>query len=370
MATYSRLHRPPINQIMGLPPIEYAGQTTSEILAAKKTHSIASLLFALEEAIHLRQSKRPNQRITEDERVLLAVLALWREVNNGGFAQFFANSSAQYAPEIVPCLQRIGCDATAVLVERAIACLSLKSITPVAVSRAIHREDSTRDERLEKLDREFYALSEIEHSLFRFVETNADNFRLERMEVARPEPKRGVTKAGRLALALRFAPATEHSLPAVREHAMQLASAKGMDATEEECDAAAHLYLFAWFLREGDLSHCAEVASRAFELCREDTAHCVEYKRWIDKLLVASLDQQADQAARQYLDYLNREDKASHFIRKRVGFLAAVVRPYAARLPRAAQYLRDNFTEADIEPPAVIYNGLRALLRARANQKE
>ena len=355
---------------MALPPIEYSGQTTSEILAAKETHSVASLLFALEEGIQFRQSKKPNTRTTEDERLLLAVLALWREVNNGGFSQFFVNSSRQYTPEIVQFLRRIGCNATAAITLQAIACLGIESVTPVAVSEVICRDDSMRDEQLEMLDREFYALSEIEHNLFRFVETNSDNFLLERMEVAPRVTNRGATNAGRLALALRFAPPAGHSLKSVREQAIGLAAAKGLNATDQECEAAAYLYLFARSLSKGDLSSCAGIASRAFELCREDTAHCVEYKRWIEALLEAAQDDQADEAALRYLDYLSREDKASHFIRKRVGFFVSVVRPFAARLPKAAQFLRDNFTETDIEPPVAIYKGLRTLLRAQANRKD
>ena len=350
---------------MALPPLEYSGQSASEILACKDTHTIASVLFALEEGIHLRQSKSPETKFTNEERLLLGVLALWREVNNGGFAQFFVNSSRQYAPDIVPFLRTIGCNATAAITEQAIACLGIRKVTSVTVSKAIRQEDSTRDERLEQLDHEFYALSEIEQGLFQFVEEHSRNILLERTTVAPREPKRGVTNAGRLALALRFARPAEHSLACAREQAIQLASAKGIAATEEDYDGAAYLYLFAWFLNRGDLSSGAAIASRTFELCREDTTHCVQYRQWIEKMLEASLDDQADEAALRYLEYLCRDDKTSQFIRKRVGFFAAVLRPHAGRLPKSTQYLNENFTEAESEPPLVIYKGLRALLRGQ-----
>lgn len=147
-----------------------------------------------------------------------------------------------------------------------------------------------------------------------------------------------------------------------------MSSAKAIGATNEECEAAAYLYLFGWFLSKGDLVSCAEVAPSAFENCREDTMHCVYYRRWIEKMLDASLDSQADAAALQYLNYLNREDTKSQFIRKRIGFIAAVVRPQAARLPKSDQYLREKFTDAEIEPPFEIYKGLRAALQSRAHR--
>ena len=144
-----------------------------------------------------------------------------------------------------------------------------------------------------------------------------------------------------------------------------MAKAKSIAASEAECDAAVYLYLFGSHLRNGDLSKCAEVAQQAFELCREDTTHCVDHKTWVETLLEASQNEQADDAALRYLQYLHREDKTSKFIRKRVGFLAAVVRPNAARMPNAALYLSSSFTEAEIEAPLVIYKGLRDALRAR-----
>lgn len=207
---------------MALPPLEYSGQTTSEILACKETHRIDSLLFALEQGIYLRRSKDSNVETTAEERLLLAVLALWREVNNGGFAQFFVNSSREYAPEIVHFLQRIGCSATAAIAQQAIGCLEVNDITPVAVSKAIRKRDLMRDERLTRLDQEFYTLNEIEQKLFRFVGANSHKFLLSRMEVAPPPAKRGLTNAGRLELALRFARPAGHSLTNVREQAYSI----------------------------------------------------------------------------------------------------------------------------------------------------
>jgi hypothetical protein len=102
------------------PWLGYSGQSAAEILACKTTHRIDSLLCALEEAIDLRQSRTPGHAPTEEERTLLAVMALEREVNNGGFDQFFVNSSRQYAPIIVSALETIGCTEVAALARQAV----------------------------------------------------------------------------------------------------------------------------------------------------------------------------------------------------------------------------------------------------------
>jgi hypothetical protein len=355
---------------MALQFFHYSGQTTAEILASKDTYHAVSLLYALEKGIMVRWSESGRTDCTPAEHLLLAVLALEREVNNGGFAQFFFNSSRQYAPEIVEYLNRINCTKTAVLAKRAIDCLALAAgpVTPDTVRGAIVREDAARDQQLNEIDREFYQLSEIEQNLFRFAEEHADSFHLERRNIAPPEPKRGVTNAGRVERALLFATPASDSFADVREQAVKLAKEKSIAASDEDCRGAAYLFLFARHLRKGDLLAAAEVAPEAFRLCREDTSHCVAYRTWVEKLLEASRDAEADLAALRYVEYLCGEDKASQFIRKRVGFLAAVVRPNAARLPHAAHHLASNFTEADIAPPLVIYKGLRSLIRAQSNQ--
>ena len=59
--------------------------------------------------------------LTEAEQTVHCVDWLEREVNNGGFDQFFFNSSGNTALETIPALERLGARHTAGLVRRAVA---------------------------------------------------------------------------------------------------------------------------------------------------------------------------------------------------------------------------------------------------------
>src|SRR5450432_3485158 len=102
-----------------IPWLDYQGQDTGQILACKTTHSIGSLLCALEQAVQLRQQRHPEVATSPEEDALLAIMALQREVNNGGYHQFFFNSSCEYALIVVAALESIGCQTTAELTHRA-----------------------------------------------------------------------------------------------------------------------------------------------------------------------------------------------------------------------------------------------------------
>src|SRR5260370_16965113 len=60
-----------------------------------------------------------NQSLTQ--KVFSTIWAVESEVNNGGFSQYFLNSSAESAPFVVEALRIIGAADTAAICERAIA---------------------------------------------------------------------------------------------------------------------------------------------------------------------------------------------------------------------------------------------------------
>lgn len=58
-------------------------------------------------------------RLNESQKVLLIVGNLEREINNGGFHQFYFNSSGDYANETIDALIKIGANKTAEIVKKA-----------------------------------------------------------------------------------------------------------------------------------------------------------------------------------------------------------------------------------------------------------
>src|SRR5215467_15056942 len=99
--------------------------------------------------------------------------ALEREVNNGGFRQFFENSSQEYAPMIVQALERIGCARTAAITQEAIDALHLPELTADAIEASI--TDAECDSELDKCDQSYFQAGEdIAGGLFAFIKANKD----------------------------------------------------------------------------------------------------------------------------------------------------------------------------------------------------
>jgi Domain of unknown function (DUF4375) len=116
---------------------KYGGQIIDEIIALRGHYRDDSLVLAIENALIEREGwfdldseriERAILSLTEAERVVMAIEAMEREVNNGGYGQFFMNSSKHFAPYIVQALQTIGCFEFAALMTNAIAELKLPKI--------------------------------------------------------------------------------------------------------------------------------------------------------------------------------------------------------------------------------------------------
>ncbi len=243
-----------------IPWLDYTGQDTAEIRACKDTHRIDSLLCALEEAIQLRQNRMPDVGTTPEEHALLAITAQEREVNNGGYHQFFGNSSCKYALTVVPALECIGCTATAALTQRAIDSLNLYPLTLKAIEGSIFKPNSKRDQALHELDKQFYKIFEIEPKLFAFVESRRQAFVLGKMSVAPRPPERGNRNLIALEVGLMFAPKTDRTFEAVRKVAAEIAIRKEIEPTDSELDGAAYLFLAQSFLKTGELERCETFA--------------------------------------------------------------------------------------------------------------
>jgi hypothetical protein len=308
------------------PWLDYSGQTTGEVLACKETHSVGSLLCALEEGIQLRQSRQGKKGTTREERILLGVMALDREVNNGGYDQFFTNSSRQFVPTIVRSLKRIACDRTAELTAQAIA----------------EKEDT---QVLDTLDAQFYTLTEIETNLFELVEANPDKFLLEKVTLPPRPVQRGNVTIIKIATRLEYSPKENHSVELVRSMAVEIAAELKLIASAADIDGSVYRYLMLWYLRKGTLEEVEPFAWKAFELAREDTTQCVLHREWAEKLIASGNEVLADEATVRYLEYLKTDDATQAFVRNRITFWRDLIVQHPAAIPRAARFFAETFPE-------------------------
>lgn len=102
----------------------YSGQSVDELIAMASEYRVDSIVLAFEAAV------RPTYpdglfRLNEAELTILAVEAMEREVNNGGYHQFFLNTP-EYAPFLVAACRRIDCPKTAEISAHAISLIGLR----------------------------------------------------------------------------------------------------------------------------------------------------------------------------------------------------------------------------------------------------
>ena len=158
----------------------YSGQTVDELIALEGEYRTDSLVLAFEQALDQKADRVGEEGLTEAERVVLAVEALEREVNNGGYLQFFTNSSKQYTPIIVDALQRIGCAETAQLTQQAIDVLGIEGpITIDAIDHITDEEDDEREERWDECDARYYEIArDLAGPLLEYIKSNRDKITL------------------------------------------------------------------------------------------------------------------------------------------------------------------------------------------------
>jgi Domain of unknown function (DUF4375) len=155
----------------------YSGQTVDEILSFEGTEEVHSLLFALEDAIQEELKATGPSKMTGVERMVLAVMALSREVGNGGYYQFFRNSSCRFAPAIADDLVRIGCTEIADITQRALDALQLPKVSVAEIEAAMARENIERDRVLNRCDIAFYERTELFDRLFAYVKAHQAGIR-------------------------------------------------------------------------------------------------------------------------------------------------------------------------------------------------
>lgn len=157
----------------------YSGQTVDELIALEGKYRTDSLVLAFEQALELKAVRVGSNNLTVEERVILAIEALEREVNNGGYDQFFVNSSREYMPIISDALQRIGCPKTAAITKIALRIESQNPLTDGEIESSDSAENVELQEALNACDRMFYESEEnIDESLFAFIKDNRTKIEL------------------------------------------------------------------------------------------------------------------------------------------------------------------------------------------------
>lgn len=128
-------------------------------------------------------SDKHNTRATEmsqHELGFLCVRELAEEVNNGGFDQYFFNSAGNYASDALWCLHAIGAQATASILERAMAQFPGGQVPDLRHDRQAVMDalPETVQEIWDGLDQEFYASpDDLDTLLTAFVRENEREFR-------------------------------------------------------------------------------------------------------------------------------------------------------------------------------------------------
>jgi hypothetical protein len=157
----------------------YSGETTEELLAYPARGQREAIVRAFEEGIQRKAARKGDGALTEEERIVLGVRSLEREINNGGFDQFFRNSSRKFAPILVDSLVRIGCKREAEITRRAINALHLSTLDSKPVLLAMSSDDEKRDLELDECDQMYYRIqSSMARRLYSFIRSNKSHIKL------------------------------------------------------------------------------------------------------------------------------------------------------------------------------------------------
>ena len=117
--------------------------------------------------------------LSEAERIFYITQKLEMEVNNGGFSQFFYNSSGNFSNELVSAFTAIGAKATAAICQKATSAFG--RVIPVDRNERQEMldefENEEIDEILEECDSAFYDYEDDLNELnYNFVMNNKESF--------------------------------------------------------------------------------------------------------------------------------------------------------------------------------------------------
>ena len=323
----------------------------------RATHRTDSILTAFGTAVEFKRERVGKQKLSEEERVVLSVLALDREVNNGGFLQFFGNSSGEFTATLVESLHTAGCPRTAEIAAKAVRALGTTRLSPAAVRDAVSRRSTRRDRILRECDEEFFSVQnevyEIEPRLLAFIERYQAKIELLKGYAEQPEDEEeedtgGSSPTGWIAMLLECLQAKDASPEGLRKLARQYASEMDEPAAEAEVEAAVALHEFSLKADGRSPVNAEPYARKAFDLGRQEYRHCLTHRYWVDRLTQTGHAALADTWALEYVEYLPHSGRLQ---KEALECWGELLRRRAKKLPRAAARLAELFPAAARKAP-------------------
>ena len=164
--------------------LNYSGQSAQQLIALTDDYHPDSIVLAFEEALDAKAARSGRASLSSEEIVVLAVEALEREANNGGYLQFLTSSSAEYAVDIVQALRRIGCDSAADLTDEALSALELPGPASTQnLARVLASASVSIGEKLKVCDERYFAdVGDLAGPLLEFIRVNVDSISLLRRD--------------------------------------------------------------------------------------------------------------------------------------------------------------------------------------------
>jgi hypothetical protein len=119
------------------------------------------------------------KKLTEQQKNFYLNQVFEMEINNGGFSQYFFNTTGKYAHQTVNSLKAVGAEKTADILQKAIDKFPKKTVPEDDDKRAdlLENLEDKNDEIWDKFDDRFYEYAENLNELnLNYVRQNIDNF--------------------------------------------------------------------------------------------------------------------------------------------------------------------------------------------------
>jgi hypothetical protein len=138
-----------------------------------------NILIDLSESDRTKYGKDDFATQSTPQKVFSSIWAVESEVNNGGFSQYFLNSSCETAGYVVEAMKAIGAPRTGEICSRAIASAFPEGLPedPAEISSAAENFSGETEEKLGEFDDEFFTYPHnLTDLLFAYVSAHPEEF--------------------------------------------------------------------------------------------------------------------------------------------------------------------------------------------------